>query len=157
VVFETDERLGVERFDLGVDDDVADEALLAGLRAYVDHSDAGKFFALGGLVVVAEQLVAAAHREDHRPVVHRLLEWRLLELEQIFVDERLLAVLAAAEKEDVDLLHPLDGAAAELDQFGVEASPLGALEQREDVAAVAVDVHQVGVEPADGEGFFHVF
>jgi len=112
VVFKTDERLRLERFDVGVDDDIADESLLARLGGHVDHADARKFFALAGLVVVAQQLVAAAHCEHYRAVAHRLLEGRLLELEQVFVDERLLAVLAAAEKEDVDLVHLFDGAAA---------------------------------------------
>ena len=74
-------------------------------------------------------------------------------LEQVFVDERLLAVLAATEEEDVDLLHLLGGAAPELDKARVVVAPLGALEQGEDVAPIAVDVHQVGVEPADCERF----
>jgi len=54
VVFKTDERLRLERFDVGVDDDIADESLLARLGGHVDHADARKFFALAGLVVVAQ-------------------------------------------------------------------------------------------------------
>src|SRR2546421_6755853 len=75
----------------------------------------------------------------------------MLELAQVVVDQCLLAVLAASEKKDVDLIHLVGRASAQLDDARVEAVPLGAPEQREDVAAVAVDVHQVGVEPADGE------
>jgi hypothetical protein len=52
VVFESDQRAGRDVVDLGVDDDVADEALLAGLRSYIDKADAGESLALGGLVVV---------------------------------------------------------------------------------------------------------
>jgi hypothetical protein len=152
VVFETDKRFGRERFDFRVDDHVADEALFPRLRADVDHADAWESFAVGGLVVVAEQLVAATYSEDGGAAVHRSFQRRLLELEQVLVDERLLAVLAAAEEEDVDLLHLRARAAPELDQLRLVSAPLGALEQREDVAAVAIDVHQVGIKPADREG-----
>jgi len=60
VVFETDEGLGCQRFDLRVDHDVADEPLLPGFCSYIDHADAGESLSLGGRVVVAEELVAAA-------------------------------------------------------------------------------------------------
>jgi len=73
-------------------------------------------------------------------------------LEEVFVNEGLLAVLAAAEEEDVDLVHLLGRASPELQQPRVIVAPLRALQEGEDVAAVAIDVHQVGVEPADGEG-----
>src|SRR5579864_1643238 len=151
VVLETDERARLELRDLRFDDDVADESLLARFGPDVDEADAREPLALGGLVVMAQQLVAAADGEHLRAVLHRLLQGRLLELEQVLVDERLLTVLAAAEEEGVDLVHVLDGPPAELEQFRFVVAPLRALEQREDVAAVAVDVHQVGVEPADGE------
>jgi hypothetical protein len=72
-------------------------------------------------------------------------------LDEVLVDQGLLFVLAATEEEDVNLVHPFGCAALELDQTRVVVAPLGALEQREDIAAVAVDVHEVGVEPADGE------
>jgi len=73
-------------------------------------------------------------------------------LEKVLIDERLLAVLAASEEEDVHVLHSFGGAAPELEHARVVVAPLRALQQREDVAAIAVDVHQVGVEPADREG-----
>ncbi len=122
----------------------------------VDHADARVAFAVGGLVVAAKELVAAAYGEDHGAVFYGLFERRLLELEQVLVDERLLAVLTAAEKEDVDLVHLFDRTAPELDEPCVEAAPLGALQEREDVAAIAVDVHQVGIKPADRELVAHV-
>ncbi len=56
-----------------VDDHVADEALLAGFGFDVDETDAWKALALGGLVVVAEKLVAATHREHRRARLHRAL------------------------------------------------------------------------------------
>ena len=157
---ETDQRFWGEGFDFRVHDDIADEALLPRLGPDVDHADTWESLALAGLVVVAEELVAAAHREHAGAAVHCFLEWWLLELEEVFVDERLLAILAASEEEDVDLVHLRDGAAAELDQSRLVSTPLRALEQREDVAAVAVDIHEVGIEPAYGEdvvGPWHLF
>jgi hypothetical protein len=52
VVFESDQRAGHDVLDLGVDDDVADETLLARLGSYVDQADARESLALGGLIVV---------------------------------------------------------------------------------------------------------
>jgi hypothetical protein len=52
VVFESDQRAWRDVLDLDVDDDVADEALLAGLSSYVDQTDAGESLTLGSLVVV---------------------------------------------------------------------------------------------------------
>jgi len=63
VVLETDERGRHEVDDVHVDDHVADEPALAGFGVHVDQADARKALALGGLVVVAQQLVAATHRQ----------------------------------------------------------------------------------------------
>src|ERR1700737_5613805 len=105
VVFETDKATGLELGDVGLDDHVADEALVPRFGFHVDEADARIAFSVRRLVIVAEKLISAAHREYLRSLCHRTLERRLLELEQVFVDQRLLLILAAAEKEDVDLFH----------------------------------------------------
>ena len=53
MVLESDQRAGHDAFDLSVDDDIADEALLAGLSSDVDKADARESLAFRGLVVVA--------------------------------------------------------------------------------------------------------
>ena len=151
MVLETDEGRGLDVNQSGVDDHVADEPALACLGAHVDEADAREPLALAGLVVVAEQLVAAAHGEHAGAGRDRALERRLLVLEEVFIDERLLAILPAPEKENVDLVHTLGRAPPELDQPSLEVAPLGALQQGEDVASIAVDVHEVGIQPADRE------
>src|SRR5207247_7662662 len=151
VVLETDERARGQAFDARQHDHVADEALLPRLRGHIDESDAVETLAVRGLVVVAEELVAPAHGEDLRAAADRVLQRLLLELLEVVVDQGLLAVLPAAEEEDVDVVHADDRSALQLHDPGLQPSPLGAAEQGEDVAAVAVDVHQVRVEPADGE------
>jgi hypothetical protein len=156
VVFETDQRVGREIDDIGVDHDISDETALAGIGGDVDEADARESFALGGHVVVAKELIATAHCQHDGAIRDRALERRLLVLDEVFVDQRLLAVLAAAEEKHVDLVHVPGGATPELDEAGFEVAPLGALEQGEDVAAVAVDVHEVGIEPTDREQFLVV-
>src|SRR5712692_1456582 len=153
VILEADEGLWVEVGHVGVDDHIADESALAGLGANVDEADAGEALAVGGLVVVAQELVAATHGQHAGAACYRALERGLLGPDELFVYQRLLAILAAAEKEDIDVLHALGGAAPQLDQPGVEVAPFGSLEQREDVAAIPVDVHEVGVQPTDRERF----
>jgi len=151
VVFETHQRGGCQALDLRIDNDVSDEALLAGLGFHVDEADAGEALSLGGLVVVAEELIAAADGEHGGARLHRALEWRLLVLEKVLVHQCLLAVLAASEEENVHILHVLGGAASELQELCVVVAPLSALEQGQDVSAIAIDIHEVGVKPSHGE------
>src|ERR1700687_4121064 len=153
MVLEADEGRRLEVGQVGIHDHVADEAPLAGLGAHVDEADAREPLAIGGLVVVAEQLIAATNSEHARAVGHRAREWSLLVLEEVVVHERLLAILAAPEEEHVDLVHALGGSPPELDEARIVVAPFGALEQRKDVAPIAVDVHEVGVQPTDGERF----
>jgi len=152
VVLETDKRAGGDVLDLHVDHDVTNEAFLAGFSSHVDEADAGESLAFRGLVIVAEKLVAATDGEHRGAGLDSALQWRLLVLDEVFIYESLLAVLPPAEEEDVHVLHVLGGAAAELHESRVVVAPFGALEQREDVSPVPVDVHEVGIEPADREG-----
>ena len=63
---------------------------------------------------------------------------------------------AATQMDDIDVAHLACGAPSKLDDSRLITVPLGPSEQGEDVAAVAVDVHQVGVQPPDGEVQRHV-
>jgi len=112
VILEADQGCRVQVGQVCVDDNVADESFLAGFSANVDEADAGEALALCGLVVVAEELVAAADRQYLRTCVRRSLERRLLVLQEVFIDEGLFSVLAAAEEKDVDLVHSFSRAAA---------------------------------------------
>src|SRR5260370_5471439 len=151
VVLETNEGGWPDVDQRGIDDHVSDEPALACLGADVDEADARKSLAVPGLVVMAEKLVAATHGEHAGARGDRPLERGLLEFEQILIDERLLPVLPAAEEEHVDLVHTPGRAPPGLDETSFEVAPLRALEQGEDVAPIAVHVHQVGVQPTDLE------
>src|SRR5260370_40887939 len=115
VILEADQGLWVEVGQVGVDYHVADESALAGLGAHVDEADAGEPLAVGGLGVVAKELGAATHGEHAGAACDRALECGLLGLDEVFVHERLLAILAAAEKEDIDGVPALGGGASPLD------------------------------------------
>src|SRR5262249_14443695 len=84
--------------------------------------------------------------EHHGTVLDRGGERIALGLEHVGGDRSLVAVLAAAEVEEVVVggvqsLAWARGRVGELD-----APPLAAPAQEEDVAAVGVDVHLIGVE-----------
>ena len=101
-------------------------------------------------VEAPEQLIAAADREQRRAVLDRLAE-RLRLAGEVGGDERLLAVLPAADVVEVDgaRLHRV----AEPDRLDVELVPAPArpLREHRDVAPVGVDVQVVGVEVADAD------
>src|SRR6266851_5700849 len=73
VILEADEGLWVKVGHVGVDNHVADESALAGLGANVDEADAGEALAVGGQVVVAEELVAATHGQHAGAACYRAL------------------------------------------------------------------------------------
>src|SRR5436189_6381653 len=58
-------------------------------------------------------------------------------------------MLAATNEKDVDVRHGVGGAPAQLDEPRFMPMPLRPPQQREDVAAVAIDVHEIRVEPTD--------
>jgi hypothetical protein len=63
VVLEADQGCGVQIGERRVDHDVSDEASLPGFGAHVDEADAWESLTFPRLVVVAEELVAAADGE----------------------------------------------------------------------------------------------
>ena len=101
-------------------------------------------------VVAPEQLVAAAHGEEGRAAGDRVLECRAFGFD-VGCDERLLAILAAADVEQVDLssVHAL--ADADRGDLELMAASCGTLGQHGDVAAVGVDVQVVRVEMPDAD------
>ena len=67
MVLEPGQHAPLARLELDLDRDVADQPRpVRADRHEIDQSDAGQRL-LAELVGVAEQLIAAAHREDHAP------------------------------------------------------------------------------------------
>src|ERR671912_896846 len=133
---------------------VSDHALLVslpGLGVQVEDADARKLLALGRLVGVAHELVATAHPEYHAAVLHNGSQVRALGAREVFGQQRLFPVLAAAEEEEVAAgrLYPLSE--ANVDDLHPNAAPLATLLDGDDVSPVAVKVHHVRVQVVDGQ------
>ena len=97
VVLESGER---PAGPLAVEQDVADHAALARDRVEREEADPGQLDAVAVAVVATEQLVAAADGEDGRAAGNSLVHGVRLRGE-VDRDERLLAILAAADVQQV--------------------------------------------------------
>src|SRR4051812_31513364 len=103
------------------------------------------------LVLVAEELIAAADRQHHCVAFRGGVQGLLLRLDHVAGAERLIAILAATDVEEivrvgVDALA--DRRARELE---ADAAPFAARPQQLHVAAVGVDVHELRIERADAQ------
>src|SRR2546427_9257431 len=144
VVLEPDEiRVG------SVDEEVPDEARVAGACRHVENPDAGNRRPSLGKVLVTQELVPATHREDRRTAVHGLLERGAVPSSQVSADDVLALVLAAAEEPDVGPIRVGPLADRIRTHLGVDPAPLRPLAERDDVPAVAINVHEVGIEMGD--------
>ena len=101
---------------------------------------------LAELVAVTEQLVATADGKHDRAFADRGDERLALGLRHVGGDGALVAVLPAADVEEVvgGRVDPIAGSGAGVGE--ADPAPLAAPAQEDDVAAVGVDVHLVGVE-----------
>ncbi len=130
-------------------DDVADAAgdvLARVLGPGVEDAQAGQVVAGRRPVVAGEELVAAADGQGGHPLLDGLPERLALHVDEVGGDAPLLAVLAAAHEDEVVSLGVEPVAEVELVDLEVDAARLAAAAQADDVAAVAVEVHQLGVE-----------
>ena len=150
MVLESGHRPAFPGVELALDEDVADHPAVAGDRLVREQADARLLDAVGVEVEAAEQLVAAADGEQRR-AVRDVRPQRVALGGEVGCDQRLLAVLAAADVEEVDLAarHVVAGP----DRADVELVPAPARPAFEhgDVAAVGVDVEVVRVEVADDD------
>ena len=133
---------------LGLGEHVADAALGAGRGrdgGDVEQPRARQLLAARGAVARPEQLEAAADREERGAPGLPLPQPPGVAL-QVGRDAPLLAILSPADQHEVGFVRQR---AAELDalDLAAEAVRLAAGAQRDHVAAVGVDVHQLGVEP----------
>ncbi len=101
-------------------------------------------------VAAAEQLVAATDREQCRAVRDRLLQRRPLG-DEVGRDQRLLAVLAAADVVEVVLAGTHLVAERQRRDVELVAAQRGAPRQHGDVAAVGVDVQVLRIEMPDAD------
>ena len=131
---------------LALEQHVADHPALTGDRLQRQQPDAGELLAVAIPVEASEQLVAAADSEHRRAAVDDSPQ-RVALAHEVARDERLLAILAAADVQQVD---PVRHVVVETDRHHRElvATQAGALAEHGNVAAVGVDVQVVRVEVA---------
>ena len=146
MVLEAGERLAGPG---ALEQDVADHAPLAGDGVQRQQAGAGQLDAAQVAVVRAEQLVAAADGEERGAALDRVAQ-RLGARREVRRDELLLAVLAAADVEEVDVRRRR---VAQVDRDDLELVPARLRPCREhgDVAAVGVDVEVARVEVPDAD------
>ena len=117
MVLEAGDRPPLAGHELALEQDVADHPPLARDRLVREEADArAARVAVAVEIAAAEELVAAADGEQRRAAVDRRLDRRALR-DEVRRDQRLLAILAAADVEQVVL------AGADLVADGDRASP----------------------------------
>jgi hypothetical protein len=150
VVLEARERPANARLELAVEEAVADHPALARDRLQRKEPRAGQLRATPAAIETAEELVPAAHRQQRRTGADSLTQ-SLTSRREVRSDELLLAVLAAADVEEVVLTGPQ--LVADTDRFDRELQPARRRPAFEDgnVAPVGVDVQVLGVEMPDAD------
>ena len=98
---------------------------------------------------MAEQLVAAADAEQQLARARRGVQRVALGVDEVERAQPLVAVLAAAEVEEVVRLGVDPVAERGGGDLEADPAPRAAALQQQQVAAVGVDVHQLGIQRAD--------
>ena len=103
------------------------------------------------LVAVAEELEPPAHAEHDRAARRRLVQRLALGRDEVDRAQALVAILAAAEVEEVVRVGVDRLAQPRRRHPEADPAPRAAALEHEQVAAVGVDVHEVGVQRADAQ------
>jgi hypothetical protein len=150
MVLEAGNRPALAGNELGIEQDIADHPTLACNRVQREQADAGQLLAVPEAVEAAQQLVAAADGE-HRSAARRGREQPLALVFEVARDERLLAVLAAADVEEVVRAGLQDVVRRNGLHLELVPAPRGAALEHGDVPAVGVDVQVLGIEVPDDD------
>src|SRR5512132_3919214 len=148
VVLEARQRLPHARLELALQQAVADHPPLARHRLVRKKARAGQLLSVSTAIDPAQELVAAAHG-THRHTSSDRLPDRFLPRSEIWSDQRLLAILAAPDVQQVVLAGPQ--LVAEADRLDLEADPTPARTARQDrdVPAIRVAVQVLRIEVGD--------
>ena len=137
--------------ELALEQHVADHPAVAGDRLERQEPDTRHVLAVEAAVSAAEQLVAAAHREERGAAADDRLDQRLRLRREVLRDEKLLAILPAADVVEVVLARPDRIVHAERRHVELVAPPGSAPLEDRDVAAVGIDVEVLRIEVADAD------
>src|ERR1700694_3087548 len=98
-----------------------------------------------------ERLLPATDREDRGTAFDRLPQCRAIFSREIGADDVLPLVLASPEEPHVGPIRVGPLADRVRPNLHIDAAPFRALSECDDVAAIAVDVHEVGIEVGDAK------
>ena len=144
MVLEPDDRPPLARVELALDQHVADQANISGHRVQRKDAGTGLLAPRAVTVVAAEQLVAAADGEQDRAAGHGLGQRRAAAGE-IGCDEGLLAVLPAADVEEIRVGRRRV-AEADLTDVEVDPAPQRPAREHREIAPIGVDVEVLGIQ-----------
>ena len=119
-------------------------------RGDIEDFDACNDFAVLIAVPAAKELETATDRQDRRIRFHPLAKLRTV-CGQFVSDPMLLAILPAADQDQVRVRRELI-AQAHLEHLNRDPALGGAIADRDQIAAIRIDVHHVGVERHDPQG-----
>ena len=146
MVLEADEGVGAAG-----PQEVPDEPLRARSGGHIEHPETGDRGAVLGQVLAPEELVAAADREHRRAALDRPTERVAGGSAKVGADEVLPLVLTATKEPQVRPVR-VNGVAEGVRTNGdLDAAPARPLRQGEDVPAIAVDRHEIGIEVTDAQ------
>ena len=135
--------------------DVADEALEIFLMQGVvrQGAEALNALALSGIVILADELIAAADGQAYAATLNVFDELVALG-RKVFGDDFLLVVLAAADEEKVKIVGVERFLQADEGCFNVVAFLLREILQHQQIAIVAIGVQEIAIKMADAQ--FHI-
>ena len=145
VVLEAGEQVTLTGVELALEEHVADHARLA--RDGLVREEAGAWHerAVSSAIATTEELVPAAHCE-HRDATRMRCSKRLALASEIRRDERLLAILASTDVQQVVRGRVELVADPDRPNDQLVATQLRTTREDRDVAAIGVDVQVVGVQ-----------
>jgi hypothetical protein len=134
--------------------DIADAALDGGAgvaRLHIEDADPGDRASILIHIAAPEELKPAAYGEHWHSIRCGGAESFSSRLE-VFSDATLLAVLAAADDHDVERCGVERVSEPDINHFDGDSARLATVLERDGVAAVAIDVHDIGVKVRDAKG-----
>src|SRR3990172_2555235 len=150
VVLEPGELVLLTWLELAFEKDVTDHARRPGHGLVREQSNSGHQRAIASAVAATEELVPAAHRKHRHARRMRGVD-RLALLDEVRSNERLLAILAATDVEEVVRMRV--NRVSEVNRANVEVMTAkgGTPDENRHVPAIGIDVQVVGVEMADDD------
>ena len=129
--------------------EVSDHALPGADGIEVDRADEIALLTVPCLIVITEHLIPAADGKNGFAVLDGGFQLAVLSAAEIGEQNLLLKVLSAADEDEIESRKVRRIAGADLGDLGLESAPLQTAAEAQDVAAVAVEVQEIGIQVAD--------